>query len=180
MSSVRFHHQFWISFVNFCDDDVTPGVAEGVQDWPDHLKRSSIRQLLVWPELWKIWGFDHNGQDFWSDQGRSGRTGSAGPAHWIVPFQSELKKNNMKLQSAASVKCRLVRDPWFNNPSRNKIHLDIIIHQEIKIHLEITCTVYSDIVDSIHWEIAIHSRNCDALANVQSTEKLWFWVSLLL
>ena len=65
-------------------------------------------QLLVRPELWKyksltindkifgptkvgvvrlaigsswalkMWGFDHKWQDFWSDQGRSGRTGSAG------------------------------------------------------------------------------------------------------
>ena len=27
----------------------------------------------------KIQGYDHELQDFWSDQGRSGRTGSAGP-----------------------------------------------------------------------------------------------------
>ena len=32
---------------------IIPGAAEGVQDWSDHLKRTSIWQLLVRPELWK-------------------------------------------------------------------------------------------------------------------------------
>ena len=36
----------------------------------------------------KTQGFDHKWQDFWSDQGRSGRTGSAGPDTEILKRKS--------------------------------------------------------------------------------------------
>ena len=49
----------------------------------------SINLTIIGPtKTLKIQGFDHKWQDFWFDQGRSGRTGSAGPG--LVFNKSEL------------------------------------------------------------------------------------------
>ena len=42
----------------------------------------------------KLQGFDHKERDFWSDQGRSGRTGSAGPEKFEEESQIIEKKIN--------------------------------------------------------------------------------------
>ena len=75
--------------------------AEGGQDWSNHLKRTSIWQLLVRPEHWNYKTLTINDK---TDQGRSGRTGSAGPVKingfrnsWVArirkPFICETKCN---------------------------------------------------------------------------------------
>ena len=40
------------------------GAAEGVQDWADHLERTSIWQLLVRLELWKYKAVTINDKNF--------------------------------------------------------------------------------------------------------------------
>ena len=44
----------------------------------------SINLTIIGPtKTLKIQSFDYKWQDYWSDQGRSGRTGSAGPAVYV-------------------------------------------------------------------------------------------------
>ena len=61
-----------------------PGAAEGVQDWSDHLKMNLNLTIIGPTRTLKIQGFGYKWQDFWSDQGRSGRTGSAGLVNTIL------------------------------------------------------------------------------------------------
>ena len=44
----------------------------------------------------KIQGFDHKWQDFWSDHGRSGRTGSAGPDVYVETKEIIYESVNLK------------------------------------------------------------------------------------
>ena len=60
------------------------GAAEEVQHWSGHLKRTSIWQLLVLPELWKYKASTMNDKIFGPTKGRSGRTSSASPA--FIPY----------------------------------------------------------------------------------------------
>ena len=66
----------------------TAGMAERLQHWSNHLKRTLIWQLLV---LGKYTALAMNDTMFWTDQGQSGQTSSAGPtaANELIKFDMQ-------------------------------------------------------------------------------------------